>query len=276
MNFATNIPLFLLLNAHWDPARCGGIEETLRQKNALYHESCRLLFKNTKLSRVEKRSTPALNSNLEVRFHERLKKLKYKDIYFLKPTLESLENQWQCRWTNECAKAIIDNKLLAKLRSGDTILQDLKYNPACLVALYNRERTYLNVQEPEKAKEHWKEACPIALSELVTCITKMNSTCDSRSSILFKFADFTSRGLVLNHLIFILLDLRTIYLFTFPSCKLIAKDEMLYWRFENDLGSILLQTSKYDKATHLAKAAEIIRQWQALSEVNFSSAFHDL
>lgn len=58
MNFATKIPLFLLLNARLDPARCDGIEETLRQKKAVYHESCRLLFKNTKLNRAEKTINP--------------------------------------------------------------------------------------------------------------------------------------------------------------------------------------------------------------------------
>ena len=69
MKLATNIPLFHSLNAlpiKIDPARLdegGGIEEILRQKKALYHESCRLLFNNTKLSRAEKISTSAGNSD---------------------------------------------------------------------------------------------------------------------------------------------------------------------------------------------------------------------
>ena len=65
MNLATNIPLLHSLNAlpiRLDPARLdegGGIEATLREKKARYHESCRLLFNNTKLNRAEKRSTSA-------------------------------------------------------------------------------------------------------------------------------------------------------------------------------------------------------------------------
>ena len=55
---------------------------------------------------------------------------------------------------NECAKTLSDRKLLAKLSVGCVIAQELKYHPACLVALYNRERAYLKVQEQEKAQEH--------------------------------------------------------------------------------------------------------------------------
>ena len=67
---------------------------------------------------------------------------------------------------NECARTLSDGKLLAKLSVGDVIAQEVKYHPACLMALYNRERAYLKAQEQEKAQEHWKEAYPIAFSEL--------------------------------------------------------------------------------------------------------------
>ena len=63
MSLARNIPLFHSINAlpiKLDPARLddgSGIEETLRKNKAQYHESCRLLFNNTKLQRTEKRSS---------------------------------------------------------------------------------------------------------------------------------------------------------------------------------------------------------------------------
>jgi len=43
-----------------------------------------------------------------------------------------------------------------------------------LVALYNRERAFLNAQKQEKAEEtlEGKNACPMAFSELVTYITE--------------------------------------------------------------------------------------------------------
>ena len=59
---ARNLPLFK--NIHQMPiimdiARLDngtGIEETLRQNEAKYHQSCRLLFNNSKLERARKRS----------------------------------------------------------------------------------------------------------------------------------------------------------------------------------------------------------------------------
>lgn len=52
---ATNVPLFHAINEFpiaFDTRRLddgNGIEETLRNNNAKYHQSCRLLFNNTKL-----------------------------------------------------------------------------------------------------------------------------------------------------------------------------------------------------------------------------------
>ena len=58
---ATNIPLFVSINnlpIALDSDRLDegdGIEETFRKNNALYHQSCRLLFNNSKLERAGKR-----------------------------------------------------------------------------------------------------------------------------------------------------------------------------------------------------------------------------
>ena len=58
---ATNIPLFHAINEMpivLDPARLedgGDIEETLMRNKAQYHQSCRLMFNNTKLERATTR-----------------------------------------------------------------------------------------------------------------------------------------------------------------------------------------------------------------------------
>ena len=68
---ATNIPPFQELNQLpmiIDPARLdegGGIEVTLRQNNAQYHQSCRALFKNTKLERDKKMASVAQEQSEE-------------------------------------------------------------------------------------------------------------------------------------------------------------------------------------------------------------------
>ena len=57
----TNIPLFKAINqlpSIIDPRRLDdgeGVEETLRRNQAKYHQSCWLLFNNTKLQRAQKR-----------------------------------------------------------------------------------------------------------------------------------------------------------------------------------------------------------------------------
>lgn len=131
---------------------------------------------------------------VEVRSHERSKKLKHKNVSFAKPKRGELREAMTMQVNkriNECAKTLSDRKLLAKLSVGDVIAQELKYHPACLVALYNRERAYLKVQEQEKAQEHWKKAYPIAFSELVTYISEMKNASDSRDPLIFKLADLT-------------------------------------------------------------------------------------
>ena len=202
VKLAMNSPLLHSLNAlpiKLDPARLdegGGIEETLRQKKAPYHESCRLLFNYTKLSRAEKRSTSAGNSDEGSRskIPRKVQEAKAQACLFCgtkEGELREAMTMQVNKRIKECAKTISDKKLLAKL-SADVIAQELKYHPACLVALYNEERAYLKAKEQEKAQEHWKEAYPIAFSELVTYISEMKNASDSRDPLIFKLADLTT------------------------------------------------------------------------------------
>ena len=70
-NIAKNVPLFKALNAlpiMLDPARLdegGGIEETLKRNKAKCHQSCQLMFNNTKLERARKRMSSADSSSEE-------------------------------------------------------------------------------------------------------------------------------------------------------------------------------------------------------------------
>jgi len=60
---------------------------------------------------------------------------------------------------NECARTLNDGKILAKLSGGDVVALELKYHPACLVALY-KPRTRL--PEGPRARE-----CTGALEESI-------------------------------------------------------------------------------------------------------------
>ena len=124
-NLAKNIPLFHSLNVlpiKLDPARLdegSGIEETLRKNKAQYHESCRLLFNNTKLHRAEKRASHVGTSDEGSRskIPRKLQETKAKECFFCKTEggelREAMTMQVNKR-INECAKTISDKILLTR------------------------------------------------------------------------------------------------------------------------------------------------------------------
>lgn len=57
------------------------------------------------------------------------------------------------RQLNECGHNLNDGKLLAILSGGDVVAQDLKYQHACLVELYNRERPHLKTMQHKEGVE---------------------------------------------------------------------------------------------------------------------------
>ena len=136
-----NIPLFYEINdvpIILDPARLdegGGIDGTLRRNKALYHQSCRLLFNNTKLDRAKKRR--AQNSNqgdCQTKMRRAHEGQKSTLACFLCNTeapaseLRQVMTMQLNQRLNECAKALNDGKLQAAPSGGDAIAQELKYH----------------------------------------------------------------------------------------------------------------------------------------------------
>ncbi|KAJ7371263.1 hypothetical protein OS493_027379 [Desmophyllum pertusum] len=64
-------------------------------------------------------------------------------------------------------------------------------------------------------------------------------------------------------------------LFHIPKLQAHRQGRDVMLAFENDVGSILSQASKYGEAIHLAKAAGIIRRDMLHQKSNFSSTFND-
>ena len=169
-NISTNVPLFQAINAlpiMLDPARLdegGGIDQTLRKNKAKYHQSCRLMFNNSKLQRAPKRSSLANESTPEDSPSTRKipRRSPIPSECFLCEKLgqsselrHDMMQQLNDR-VNECARTLSDGRLLAKLSGGDAIAQ---YDPACLVALYNRKRAYLKAISQEQSKVHTAKKC---------------------------------------------------------------------------------------------------------------------
>jgi len=279
-NIATNIPLFQELNAMpiaLDPARLNdgdGIEVTLRKNNAKYHQSCRLLFNNTKLSRAEKR---AANSEQDTTKEEHSKKKRKSTDFKLSRCFlceqQSDESKLRHAMTmklntrlNRCAKTLNDGRLLSILSAGDVVAQELKYHPACLTALYNRERAYLNAHDQHatsEEEEEEKNACAIAFSELVTYI---NETCNSKAGPhTFRLADLTALyqkriDQMGYHLQVNSTRLKMQLLSHLPELEAFQKGRDVLLAFNSDIGTFLEEASKTCDAIHLAKSASILRK----------------
>ena len=76
----------------------------------------------------------------------------------------------------------------AKLSAGDVVARELKYQPTCWIALYNREQAHLHeLKETEEMERN--AAYSIAFSELVTYITETTVACESSNPPIFRLCD---------------------------------------------------------------------------------------
>ena len=134
----------------FDPSRLDegeGVENTLVRNGAKYHNSCRLLFKNTKLERAQqRRAVPSTSGAMD---EPRSKRRKSADIpkvecFFCEEEddISNLQKGMTKRLNehlNQCARTLNDGKLLAKLNGGDVVALEVKYHLRCLQKLYNAE-----------------------------------------------------------------------------------------------------------------------------------------
>ena len=279
-----NIPLFHEANAlpiKMDPQRLNdgtGIEATLRKNEALYHTSCKLLFNNSKLQRAEKRSTPATDSvgdgSSGKKLPRRMSDPKRIECFICEEesNLDDLRQASTMKLNerlNECAKTLNDGKLLAKLSAGDVVALELKYHGVCLAGLYNRERAYLHAEELRKAEHSEtgkREAYPIAFSELVTYITETKAASENSDPPIFRLGDLCMlyrqrlEQLGIKTPDIHATRLKEQLLLHIPQLQAQHQGRDVLLAFEKDVGSILVQASKYGEAIHLAKAAGIIRR----------------
>ena len=146
---ATNIPLFKAINhlpIKIDPSRldeADGVEDTLRRNQAKYHQSCRLLFNNTKLQRAPKKKASS-DSPTDGSRSIRRASLNCQQCFYAKKQEPKSELRKAMtieldQRLNECALNLNDGKLLVRLTGGDIVAQELKYHRSCLTALYNRD-----------------------------------------------------------------------------------------------------------------------------------------
>ena len=109
----------------------------------------------------------------------------------------------------------------------------------------------------------------------------MKNASDSRDPLIFKLADLTmlykkrQEQLGVESPDVHPTQLKDQLLFHIPKLQAHRQGRDVLLAFENDVGSILSQASKYGEAIHLAKAAGIIRRDMLHQKSNFGSSFHD-
>ena len=128
-----------------------GIEMTMINNEAQYHQSCRLKYNNTKLRRAEKRVESKKYSTNVGCTHTRSKcnessSSSIKAVCFFCGKLpgNSGIHEVATFQVNEnvhaCAVLLEDTELLAKLSTADMAALEAKYHTKCLVDLYNHTR----------------------------------------------------------------------------------------------------------------------------------------
>lgn len=292
---ATNVPLFHALNDMpliLDPARLdegAGIEETLRKNKAVYHQSCRYLFNNTKLERAKKRKS-ADESTLKAEGSTSTKVRRasheaQKSECFLCEEIEPAAQLRQAmtmnlsQRVNECARTLNDGKLLAKLSGGDAIAQELKYHPACLAGFYNRVRAQKNAEERQLHTSVEHGVYPLAFSELITYIVETSTSSESPS--VFRLADLVQlykerlEQLGAKQPNVNSTRLKERILDELPEMEAHKEGRDVLLAFHKDIGSALAQVSDYSEAMALAKAAKILRRHILEHKTSFNGTFHE-
>ena len=293
-NIATNVPLFHKLNAlpiHLDPKRLhngSGIEITLRQNNAKYHQSCRMMFNNTKLGRAQKRamshkSSEEAEAGPSKCTRRSISSVRFEKDYlcfFCEKEVEAADREAMTKniyeRLNECAKLLQDTKLIAKLNAGDLIAQEVKYHLICLTSVYNRERTFLRQQRQEEHGQHDRQAYDRAFTELVTFVNETQRS--SEGGNVFRLSDLTDlmakrmEQLGLKEPILHSTRLKEQLLEYLPDLQAHKKGKHVLLAFKDDVGPVL---SKAFGITDVSKTAELVRKDILERSTNFDGHFED-
>ena len=174
-----------------------GIENTLRLNNAKYHNTCRLMFNNSKLERVRKRRGPPRSDEPEAgpgRFTRRsvdtVPDIKIICFFCEKDIIGSDRNAMTKKLyerLNDCTELLEDKKLINKLSAGDLDAQGAKYHLNCLTTVCNRERAFFRQQRENEQDVQERHAYSRAFAELVTYI--IESQRSHQGETFFKLAD---------------------------------------------------------------------------------------
>ena len=157
----------------------GGIAETLMQRKAKLHKSCRNKFSNMKLKRADKRKIQEEPESLNV--------LNFTRACSGATTSKTEKSCFFCGRSSETLHEASTFVLIAKLSAGDMISQEAVYHAKCLVALYNKA----DRSKQSKINGNEKRTQGIALAQLVAYIEETRAETKGSAPTVFRLAELT-------------------------------------------------------------------------------------
>ncbi|VDI09709.1 Hypothetical predicted protein [Mytilus galloprovincialis] len=166
----------------------------------------------------------------------------------------------------DCATALQDIQLLAMLSSGDVITQEMKYQPSCPAAVYNKER--------QKRQTDIESSC----TQEETIMKETALAENSEESVVFRLADLAN--LYAERLAQIGSSSAQVH-FTRLKDKLLQKKPELeahlkgrdvLLMFEKDIAPAIAFACDYNDTMPMAKTAEMIRCQLATTKTTFSES----
>ena len=248
-----------------------GIEETLLTNRAKYHEACRLLFNNTKLNRALDKSKKRKASKQEEEGRIKRKRIGLKDnICFICDNCDTIPNLSQvqtlstCEQLKEIATELNEVKILKFVSCEDPIALELKYHKKCYMSLRNRVRNKRKIQESDE-DEKYSFAYQRAFCELVVYIHEQYISNSSQSDKpvfrLVKLCELYEKRLVQlgvqNH-VKNETRLKNMLLKHIPELDSFKSGREVVFTFKENVGQLLSESSKYDQAIIIEKAAQIL------------------
>lgn len=243
-----------------------GLEASFRDNCAKWHKSCFLKCNNQAVERAEKKRKSLDDYGTSKKFTRTEVPATISQVCFLcdtvtKEELHNVETYSVDEKVRKSAFDLQDEKLIAKLSSGDLIALEAKYHLTCLSQLYRRRESVL--KETEGQDEHTFHS--LAFAELVEFVEEHRLASDQSP---LRLADLTSlyatrlkqHGIeqrphstrLKNRLLGAIPDLQA---------HVSGKDVLL--AFSHQVGKALessYRDSSDDEALCLAKAARLIRR----------------
>lgn len=263
-----------------------GIEATLLEHEAKWHKSCHTKFNITQLHRAEKRKSTeedCESASVPAKKYIRRSISHATDVCFFcekssaSDPLHEVSTFSLDHRVRKCAHDLQDERLLAKLSTGDMIAQEAKYHSCCLVSLYNQAASLINEVETGSKDEI---SHGIALAELVAYIEDLKAS--ESVAPVFKLSDLIKLYSTRLHQLGVeevqphSTRFKDRILAQLPNLRAHREGRDILFAFDEDVGPALRKACHKnfdDEAVCLARAAKIVRREIFELEASFTGSF---